>query len=541
MVDLIKALSGMEETHQQLKRLADFISGKKKTIAPSLKVTNSTDALQLKIKRLHPIDDFIAREKLKLIHSQQQALQHTLASLHRQFKDLTRRLCQQESIGLLPKFLCIVGGATTSPPDEQELTAFIEKVMQASRVDYGEEINNEDFFSDITNAVKRLSLSLGVGLKLKMLASKIMREPLAGIEQAEKELCNLISRFQEGASCYFSDLGDLNHPLNRQIWDTLIPQLRKELAALKKISILVADARASIKKATLEKELPSVSEMVALERLVEEHFDDRSLSYAKLKLEVLALNEAIEAVKHKKMEEAKAIFGAYQKQFKQWRDIIDLIIASFKSANDVNKLFPWRYLPPSQKEVRDLQQEMDTHMKAFQAWPCVDWIVPKKVYVVSPHYQRLLVQMKEFTEQKLEESFSDPAFSVKKLQHYIKVYQRLLIKGGYQAADEEIAHKQLKVFYFAYHAHRRNQFFSFFRRCYFTSLDKLSWQQISMHCHGRHKGYSGKRTREVLHTLGWLCDDELTELAPKELRQQWLMDRADSTLPAAPEETFTYI
>ena len=110
-------------------------------------------------------------------------------------------------------------------------------------------------------------------------------------------------------------------------------------------------------------------------------------------------------------------------------------------------------------------------------------------------------------------------FLLKKIQHYIKIYKQLLIKGGYDNAKEQISDIQLKLFKFAHAQNKKSQWFSIFRRSYYDNLSKISWRDVVANSTGSNYGYSGTRTSEVLKTLGWFKDSKLTGLAPEQLKE----------------------
>ena len=132
--------------------------------------------------------------------------------------------------------------------------------------------------------------------------------------------------------------------------------------------------------------------------------------------------------------------------------------------------------------------------------------------------------MKDVTEENIDKAFNAPNFSLKKIQHYLKIYKQLLIKGGYDNAKQQISDLELKLFKFAHAQNKQSQWFAFFRRSYYDNLAEVSWRDISANSKSINYGYSGSRTLEVLKTLGWFKDSKLTGFAPENL------DKAEQSL-----------
>ena len=268
----------------------------------------------------------------------------------------------------------------------------------------------------------------------------------------------------------------------------------------------------------IEKDLPTHDDIAEVEQYIDTEFGKiRSPRHAMLRMELVNVKEAIRAIKDDKAQQAKLEFAEFVNQFDIWRSTINDIQTDFIEFG--GKSFPWRFLPPSQKEVKALELQIEQKRSEYQDWPCVDSVMSKKDFHLE-HYQRLLITMKDVTEDRINQAFNDPSFSIKKIQHYIKIYRVLLHKGGYDDEQEALSNIRLRLFRFAHNQHKETQWFSFFRRSYYDNLTNISWADIAANMNGKNFGYSGTRTNQVLTTLGWLDDGNLSSLAPPELQSR---------------------
>lgn len=504
----------LEIAQGRLEKLAAAVSGKPSVLDNMEKVSDLASETKLKIQQLDPIDDYVEIQRLKIIADRQKKLKDDITKYTLEFKELQKRMIYRQSVSVFTKLSALLSGPATGIPSLEELQSFIEKVNKAAQSDYGDDCDAEGEYSELISHVKTLSYALGVAIKLKILEEKLTEAPLSDLEDRERELFDLKKRMP-ACRGWFSDLGMLDHPLNINSWNDVATGIERDLKILQRISDKTHQFRQAVGIATVEAELPSIAEIQQVEQEIDQQFGSiKSARHAPLRVILVGIKDSIQQIKSAKIEKVKQEFNEIDRQFELWRSTILQIQTDF--IQNGGKAFPWRFLPPSKKEINALLAKVEQKKQQYSEWPCVQAVLPKKQYHLE-HYQKLLVTMKDLTEEKINDAFKEPNFSIKKIQQHIKIYKTLLIKGGYDNADELLANMELRLFKFAHQQSKKSQWLSFFRRSYFDNFANFSWLEIAANVSGKNFGYSGFRTTEVLKTLGWLKNESLTELAPRSL------------------------
>lgn len=509
----------IEIAKETLSQLASVVSGKPNALQRATRVTRPEHQTALEIEQLDPIEDFVEIERLKIVKQRQTQLTKDIARYTKEYESIERRLIYRSNIGAFERLGSLLGGGPTHVPNEDEILNFIDQVIQASQRDYGEDCDAVDEYAELVSHVRKLGYALGIATRLKLLDEKLSEASPENpdlLDQYESELFDLMER-QRRCRGLFSNLGTLDHPFNITIWNNVTAFIQNDLKHMRWISEKIKNFRMAIDSAIVEADLPSIEEITEVEEYIDKEFGrTRSPRFPRLRSELVKIKETISTIKDDKIAQAKREFMDFAEQFEIWRKTTEEIKLDF--IENGGKSFPWRFLPPSQKEVRSLELKIEQKKLEYAEWPCVNSVISKKDFKLE-HYERLLVTMKDVTEEHIEKALLDPKFPLKSLQHYLKVYRILLEKGGYDNYDELISKMRLRVFKFAHQQQRSTEWFSFFRRSYYDNISSLNWTDIAANVNGKNFGYSGQRTAKVLKNLGWLSDSGFTELAPETLRQ----------------------
>lgn len=404
-----------------------------------------------------------------------------------------------------------------SVPTIDELIQFIAKVMKCYNSDFGPGYDIDGYFKDLLSRVNSLAMVMSVYFETKVLNQELSCSPLENLDKKEETFNEIHARFSH--ECFQSLLVDLNqraHPLNKLTWQAQIAAMAADIKALKQVSAEFKVCQEKIDGAKVEADLPSPYKLQELEALIDSVFQIVTSTRAPaVRRQFLHVSQQIEAIKSKQIEQAKKAFARFDEQFTIWQTIIS-------ATRDGGVQFPWRVLPPSLKEVRVLTNEIADTKAYYEDWPCVLEVLSSKSYELID-YQKQLRSMKDETLSRINRGFADPNFSIRTLQHYIRLYKELLIKGGYDKAEDKISEVELQLFRFAHAQYKQSQWCSFFRRSYFDNFDTPdnhqlpTWHNVAVNMRGGSHCYTGVRTRKVMKELGWTKDDQWTNIAPKML------------------------
>ena len=505
------------DPHAALSKIFNIINGDKKSHAEDRsKALHSNKTHQI---APNSFDNVVDTQYDNMIAEKRRLLPEKINQYSKELCELIKRVTVQEELPS-DKFFSVNWAINVfyprqrHIPEQEQMILFMEKVMSAYKADYGADFDVENDFQTLIQEVKNLAKALSISFELEILDRALSAAPLENIEEREKELLVLMRVYQQ-KSCrsFYSNLGKMEHPFNQLLWEKVTAEVLSDIKSLKIISSTLHALNEKIKATKIEADLPTKQELQTLETLIGEQFPLKSSRrFSGVKKNFLEMTSQIDLKRNNVIHQAKSDFAAYDKTFDDWKKIIQAIQKG-------GITFPWRYLPPSLIEVNALTDEIDSRRHYYDDWPCAGDVISKKKYELE-NYHKLLVIMKDETLDKINQGFANPNFSIKELQNNIKIYKQLLVKGGYDKAEESIARIELKLFRFAHHQHKKNQWFSFFRRSYFDNFSAespASWRDVAANMHAGNYGYSGERTISVLNELGWHKEGQWTSVAPKEL------------------------
>lgn len=405
--------------------------------------------------------------------------------------------------------------AKPSIPTLANFMSFIEEAMQVCRAENCIDPEQEADFQALKLNVRGLAMTLSLFCQLQILDLELSQSPFDNVIQQEAKFLYILEYYNKDScqSLLVKLDKNISHPLSRNSWECLIKEVSADISALKSISAQLALFNEKMANIKVEADLPTDDELTQIDDLIEQSFPvTTSKRYPSVKLKLTELVAKVVTFKDSVLQQAKVEFAKFDETFSKWQKIL-------KSIQDGGISYPWRYLPPSLKEVTALKTEIAERKHYYQDWPCVAEVMSKKEYELN-NYSQLLSIMKKETLERINAGFADLQTPTTELQHMIRIYKELLIKGGYDKAEDKVAEIELQLFRFAHQKYRQSQWCSWFRRSYFDNFKaniSPTWRDIAMHLKGGNYGYSGARTKAVMQELGWLKQGRWTELAPKEL------------------------